>query len=122
MMLGTPAYMAPELAHSRAGSDAVNPSADIFSFGVLAHQLLTGRLPHAMPPILARLSGHIVTAPRLGELCPDIPAGLCRALDDCLLDAPRARPTAAHLAEVFRRSLFVRVDGVEHPVSTRIET
>lgn len=44
---GTPAYMAPELLRGDKISEADARKADIFSVGVLAYELLTGRLPFA---------------------------------------------------------------------------
>lgn len=44
-MFGTYAYMAPEQADRRRGNCTVLPTTDIFSFGVMAYQLLTGVLP-----------------------------------------------------------------------------
>lgn len=44
-MFGTYAYMAPEQANRRRGDCTVLPTTDIFSFGVLAYQLLTGAFP-----------------------------------------------------------------------------
>jgi eukaryotic-like serine/threonine-protein kinase len=44
-VLGTPAYMAPEQIHGEAPS----PSMDQYAIGVLAYELLTGRLPFRDP-------------------------------------------------------------------------
>lgn len=98
-LVGTPAYMAPELADPGAAA-TMHPSADIFSFGVLAHQLLTGRLPHAVPPILARRSRSALPVVQLAELGRDLPVELGRVLASCLKADPGERPTARRLLEL----------------------
>ena len=40
-MMGTPAYMAPE----QVSGAAVGPAADLYAFGVVAFEMVTGRLP-----------------------------------------------------------------------------
>jgi serine/threonine protein kinase len=42
---GTFAYMPPEQINPKRGNATVLPTTDIFSFGVMTYQLLTGRLP-----------------------------------------------------------------------------
>lgn len=44
-MFGTYAYMPPEQLRRVRGNATVLPTTDIFSFGVLVYQLITGRLP-----------------------------------------------------------------------------
>ena len=44
-VFGTYAYMPPEQVNRQRGGVTVLPTTDIFSFGVLAFQLLTGKLP-----------------------------------------------------------------------------
>lgn len=44
-IFGTYAYMPPEQVNRRAGGSTVLPTTDMFSFGVLLYQLLTGELP-----------------------------------------------------------------------------
>jgi serine/threonine protein kinase len=93
---GTPSYIAPELADGR---HHLSVAADIFSFGVIAHELLVGRRPFAEPPVLARLEGRPVPPPpALAGLCDGIEADVARLLDACLAFEPGARPTAERLA------------------------
>lgn len=44
-VFGTYAYMPPEQVNRARGGSTVLPTTDIFSFGVLLYQLITGRLP-----------------------------------------------------------------------------
>lgn len=44
-LFGTFGYMPPEQVNPRRGNSTVLPTTDIFSFGVLIYQLLTGHLP-----------------------------------------------------------------------------
>jgi serine/threonine protein kinase len=96
VVLGTPAYMAPEQGEVAA---AVGPASDWYSLGVLLFEALTGRKPfRGSRRELAVLKRHLVPQPR--ALQADVPEdldALCRAL---LQPEPHARPTGA---EVLRR-------------------
>ncbi|MFI5298480.1 MAG: protein kinase, partial [Polyangiales bacterium] len=90
VLLGTPAYMAPELA--TGASDAL-PSADVFAFGVIAYELLTDRYPFAQPPIHTPGVAHLARAP----LATSLPAWCASVVDGCLSMDPAQRPTAIEL-------------------------
>ena len=94
MLLGTPLYMAPELS---AGARAAEAAADVWSFGVLAHELLARNLPFDTPPLLAR-------APE--AMKPLEVAGVTSAtralIDRCLHLDPTQRPRAHELARALR--------------------
>ncbi len=94
VILGTPNYMAPELS---LGSRDPKPTADIWSFGIIAYELLTGSHPFPEPPILARLAGRVVPRPKPLEvdLDPAIKALLLR----CLAVDHASRPTAEELRD-----------------------
>jgi serine/threonine protein kinase len=47
VVLGTPEYMAPEQAVAQP--DQVGPWTDLYAFGVILYQLLSGRLPFEGP-------------------------------------------------------------------------
>jgi len=101
-IMGTPLYMAPELVR---GAGEAGPPADVFSFGVVAYELLSKKLPFAVPPVLERLSGRQVPAPvPLAESSPHLPARLCALVDSCLALAPEARPTAEAVAAALEAS------------------
>jgi hypothetical protein len=95
VVVGTPSYMAPELADCVDATFAV----DIFSFGVLAYELCAGQRPFAEPAFTRRLLGAAIDAPApLHTVAPQLPAALAALLDSCLDPQPRRRPTAATLA------------------------
>lgn len=58
--LGTPAYMSPEQA---SGEPVIDHRADIYSFGVVAYELLTGRTPFAGESVQSVLAAHVTQKP-----------------------------------------------------------
>jgi serine/threonine protein kinase len=91
-IMGTPNYIAPELAH---GARDAGPSSDIWSFGVIAHQMLTGALPFSVAPVFA--PKQPLDALWRGVHAPIAPA-LRALVERCLASDPAARPTAEELA------------------------
>jgi hypothetical protein len=97
VLVGTPDYMAPEQIRGAAELDA---RADIYAFGVLLFQLLTGRLPfvrsHAGDVVQAHLHQ---AAPDPRTLVPRLPAPAAQAILQALAKNPAERPaTAGRLA------------------------
>jgi tetratricopeptide (TPR) repeat protein/tRNA A-37 threonylcarbamoyl transferase component Bud32 len=91
--IGTPAYMAPEQA---AGDPDIDHRADIYAFGCMAFELLTGKPPfHGRTP--SRILGaHMGEAPpSLAELRADIPQALTELVMRCLAKDPADRPQSA---------------------------
>ncbi|XXT24103.1 protein kinase [Sorangium sp. So ce429] len=95
-LVGTPAYMAPEVVLQRR----VTPASDWYSFGVLLHEALTGRLPFQdrMEEILCAKT--VFDPPSPAELVDGVPPeldALCAAL---LAREPSDRPSAHAIREV----------------------
>ena len=72
--VGTPAYMAPEQA---AADPAIDHRADIYTFGVVAYEVFTGKHPFAGRPPHAMLAAHLTEVPEPpARRRAAIPAGL----------------------------------------------
>lgn len=96
--VGTPAYMSPEQVSADPGIDH---RADIYSFGVVAYELLSGRPPFTDRTTQALLAAHIVERPEpLAVRRPSVPAALATLVMRCLEKRPADRPQSA--AEIVR--------------------
>ena len=87
VILGTAAYMAPEQA--RGGT--VDKRADIWAFGVVLYEMLTGRSLFAGPTVSDTLAGVLKTAIDFAELPADTPPAIRRLLRRCLERNPKNR-------------------------------
>ena len=87
MILGTAAYMAPEQAKGRP----VDKRADIWSFGVVLHEMITGRRLFEADDVSETLAAVLTRDVSTASLSPDIPARLRALIASCLVRDPRAR-------------------------------
>jgi serine/threonine-protein kinase len=88
--IGTPAYMAPEQA---AADPAIDHRADVYAFGVVAYEVLTGKHPFAGRPPHAMLAAHLTEVPQPPtRQRVEIPAALATMVERCLAKDPQDRP------------------------------
>jgi serine/threonine-protein kinase len=93
MLMGSPRYMSPEQVQGQT----VDGRSDIFSLGIVLHEMLTGQPPFGgdeLHGILFRIVNEPV--PPASRLRPDIPAGLDDILSKCLAKRPQDRYPNAH--------------------------
>ena len=87
VILGTAAYMAPEQARGKA----VDRRADIWAFGIVLYEMLTGKFAFEGEGIADILAKVIESEPDWQRLPPDAPSGIRRLLQRCLTKDPRHR-------------------------------
>lgn len=88
--LGTPAYMAPE----QVAGEAAGPPADVYAWGMLAYELLTGRHPFAGKSGSQQLmvAQMVEEPPAIADCAPDLPSDLAALVMRCLAKDPEDRP------------------------------
>jgi hypothetical protein len=103
-IVGTPLYMSPEQA---LGRDPVDARSDVYAFGVMMFQLVTGTPPYdgqTSQEIVGRHLNDPVPVPAARH--PNVPAWLSAIIVRCLAKAPAARFGSAHeVAEALRAGL-----------------
>jgi serine/threonine-protein kinase len=101
MISGTPQYMAPE----QAMAGVVDNRADIYALGIVAYEMLTGRVPFAADTPVAVLMKH-VQDPIPVPSTRDVPEPLMRALLKALAKRPEDRwPTALAFVKALAEGL-----------------
>jgi serine/threonine-protein kinase len=97
VMVGTPRYMAPELV---TGGKNARAASDVFSFGVLAFQLLTNKYPFDVAPSIAVTPSSEKRRSIGEEVALDV--RVADVLDRCLVHDHATRPSARDLADALR--------------------
>ncbi len=108
VVLGTPAYMAPE----QASGVEVDHRADVYGLGAIAYRALTGKPPFPSGELAEAIHRLVATMPaRPGTLAP-IDRGVEAVLALALCKQPAARfATSLELARALRAASEGRVDA-----------
>lgn len=85
VLVGTPAYMAPE----QAMGGVVSPALDLYAVGVMAFEMLTGRLPFIADSLFELITKHQQERPPLPS---SLNLGLPDELDDLVMKLLEKRP------------------------------
>ncbi|MCC9609489.1 bifunctional serine/threonine-protein kinase/formylglycine-generating enzyme family protein [Blastopirellula sp. JC732] len=88
VIAGTPMYMAPEQALGKK----LDQRADLFSFGSVLYQMLSGRPPFRAPSTVAVLKRVVEDTPRpIQEILPEVPQWMCALIDHLHAKLPEDR-------------------------------
>ncbi len=99
MVVGTPAYMAPE----QAGGDSVDGRADQYSLACVAFELLAGRAPFTGTSVMALVAQHLTAPPPPLRTSEPLTDDVERALHRAMAKDPAERfETSQQFADAFR--------------------
>jgi tRNA A-37 threonylcarbamoyl transferase component Bud32 len=108
MISGTPHYMAPE----QATGQHVDRRADVYALGIVAYEMLIGKVPFSADTPVAVLLKH-VSEPMPLPQTTGFPEGLARALLKCTAKKPEDRwPSAEAFVDALERGLGGAADPV----------
>ena len=118
VILGTASYMSPE----QAKGEQVDRRADIWSFGVVLFEMLSGRRLFQAPSISETLAAVILTEVDWSALPANTPPRIRRLLERCLQRDPRSRLRDIGDARIAIEEAQRAPDEVERPVTDRRPT
>ena len=108
-IIGTPAYMSPEQCR---GAKHIDTRTDVYSLGVIAYQMLTGRLPFAADALGELLFKHLSETPvPPAAVHADIPPAVSDVVARTLEKDPDKRPSLDELAAALDPDAAARVSG-----------
>ncbi|MBL8794192.1 MAG: protein kinase [Planctomycetia bacterium] len=119
MIVGTPAYMAPE----QATGQQIDGRADLFSLGVVLYRLCSGRLPWKGETAMGTLMAVATEdPPTIQELNPRLPPKLAALVMQLLAKKPEARPASAKAVVAAIQTIEREQAALQVKVATPIES
>jgi len=116
VVMGTPAYMSPEQISGRE----IDHRTDIFSLGVVLHEMATGRPPFEGTSGAELISSILRDTPlSVTDVRTDLPGDLARVIRRCLEKDPRHRlQTARDVSNEFRDLARLASQATSTPASS----
>ncbi|MDP3506159.1 MAG: protein kinase [Myxococcales bacterium] len=91
LIAGTPNYMAPE----QVRAVPVSPRTDIYAFGVMAYEILTGSVPYDGQTPMDVMMAHVTRpVPSVRTLVPSLPEEVDRLIRRMMAKSPEDRPAS----------------------------
>ena len=104
-IMGTPLYLAPELASGSVSKPTVK--SDIYSFGIMFYELVCGEAPFS-GSVEELLTSHVNETPaKVMERNPDVPVKLASFIDGMIAKDPAERPDDWKAIGSFLRSCLI---------------
>ncbi len=117
--LGTPAYMAPE----QALGDTIDARTDVYAWGVIAYEVVTGAHPFAGKTTAQKLiAAHIADRPAPIAPRADLPVALTELIARSLSKSPSERPDFAEVIRVLDGALSSASVPVAETPRARVRT
>jgi serine/threonine protein kinase len=105
VVLGTPAYLAPE----RLSGDTVVAATDVYALGLLLYRLLAGRMPWQADTTTQMLIAHEYLEPAPLPPITGVASVVIDVIQHCLRKEPADRPSSAEVAAILAQAAGVQV-------------
>lgn len=116
-VLGTSHYIAPE----QARGEQIDAQTDIYSFGVVLYELLTGEVPYPGDNFLTVAMKHVNDpSPSVLDRRPDTPLRLASLIERCMAKAPADRPASMDDVVAELEACLVELDAKDGGEGTMI--